>query len=85
MRKLKFSNDYIVYLQESDFDIGPKDDPTSFSQVMSDGNSIFWYDAMKEEMKSIAKNKVWDLVELTKEAVAIGYKWVYKTKRKCFW
>jgi len=85
MRKPEFSNDYIVYLQESDFDIGPKDDPTSFSQVMSDGYSIFWYDAMKEEMKSIAKNKFWDLVELTKESVAIGYKWVYKTKRKCFW
>ena len=81
MRKLKFSNDYIVYLQESDFDIGPKDDPTSFSQVMSDGNSTFWYNAMKEEMKSMAKNQVWDLVELTKEVVAIDYKWVYKTKR----
>ena len=81
MRKLKFSNDYIVYLQESDFDIGPKDDPTSFSQVMSDGNSTFWYDVMKEEMKSMAKNQVWDLVELTKEVVAIDYKWVYKTKR----
>jgi len=31
IRKLAITDDYIVYLQESDFDIGPKDDPTSFS------------------------------------------------------
>ena len=36
---------------------------------------------MKEEMESIAKNQVWDLVELPKGAVAIVCKWVYKTKR----
>ena len=36
---------------------------------------------MKQEMKSMATNKVWDLVELQKEAKAIGCKWVYKTKR----
>ena len=29
----------------------------------------------------MAKNQVWDLVQLPKEAVAIGCKWVYKTKR----
>ena len=84
MRKPVIIDDYIVYLQESDFDIGPKDDPTLFSQAISDSNSTLWYDAMKEEMESMAKNQVWDLVELTKEAIAIGYKWVYKTKRKCF-
>ena len=48
---------------------------------MSDSNSTLWYDAMKEKMESMAKNQVWDLVELLKEAVAIGCKWVYKTKR----
>ena len=44
-------------------------------------NSNLWYDAMKQEMKSMATNKVWDLVELPKEAKAIGCKWIYKTKR----
>ncbi|PKI78357.1 hypothetical protein CRG98_001300 [Punica granatum] len=36
---------------------------------------------MKDELDSIAKNRVWDLVELLEGAVAIGCKWVYKTKR----
>ena len=29
-RKLTISSDYIVYFQESDYDVGPKDDPTLF-------------------------------------------------------
>jgi hypothetical protein len=47
---------------------------------MSGDNSIFWFNAIKEEMESIAKNQVWDLVDLPKGTVAIGCKWVYKTK-----
>ena len=81
MRKPAIFDDYIVYLQESDFDIGPKDDPTLFSQAISDSNSTLWYDAMKEEMEPMVKNQVWDLVELPKEVIAIGCKWVYTTKR----
>jgi transposase InsO family protein len=73
-------SDYVVYLQEYDFDVGPKDDPKLFSQAMSGDNSTFWFNAMKEEMESMAKNQVWDLVDLPKGAVAIGCKWVYKTK-----
>jgi hypothetical protein len=68
-------SDYVVYLQESDFDVGPKDDPKSFLQAINGDNSTFWFNAMKEEMKSIAKNQVWDLVDLP-----VGCKWVYKTK-----
>ncbi|PKI61032.1 hypothetical protein CRG98_018594 [Punica granatum] len=29
----------------------------------------------------MAKNRLWDLVELLKGTVAIGFKWVFKTKR----
>ncbi|PKI35486.1 hypothetical protein CRG98_044109 [Punica granatum] len=32
----------------------------------------------------MAKNGVWDLVELPEGAVAIGCKWVYETKRDAF-
>ena len=41
------SNDYIVYLQESVYDIRPKDDLNLFSQAMSEENFTLWYDAMK--------------------------------------
>ncbi|KAL0453458.1 UNVERIFIED_CONTAM: Retrovirus-related Pol polyprotein from transposon TNT 1-94 [Sesamum latifolium] len=43
--------------------------------------SNLWYDAMKEEMNSMAFNKVWDLVELSDGFKTIGCKWVFKTKK----
>jgi hypothetical protein len=74
------SSDYIVYFQESNFDIGPKDDQNSFSQAMSGEHSALWLKAMKEEIESMVKNQVWDLVDLLEKVVAVGCKWVYKTK-----
>ncbi|GKC90935.1 retrovirus-related pol polyprotein from transposon TNT 1-94 [Tanacetum coccineum] len=51
--KSAIPNDYIVYLQETDF----------------------------EELKSMAQNKVLDLVNLPEGSKRVGYKWVFKTKR----
>ncbi|PKI42173.1 hypothetical protein CRG98_037412 [Punica granatum] len=39
---------------------------------------------MKDELDSMAKNEVWDLVKLLEGAVAIGCKWVYKTKKDAY-
>ena len=36
---------------------------------------------MKDELKSIKDNDVWDLIELPKGKKPIGSKWVFKTKR----
>lgn len=36
---------------------------------------------MREELQSMDKKKVWDLVELPKDRKAVECKWVYKTKR----
>jgi len=47
---------------------------------MSCDKSNLCYNAIKEEMSSIASNEVWDLVELLDGVKAIGYKWVFKTK-----
>jgi hypothetical protein len=80
IQKPAISNDCRVYLQESDYDVGIKDDPHSFSQDMSGENSIFWYDAMKDEW-TMAKNKVWDFVKLPNRVSTVGTKWVFKTKR----
>ena len=39
-RKFVISNDYMVYLHESDFDIGTSKDPISFSQAIKSVDSI---------------------------------------------
>nr|KYP31158.1 Retrovirus-related Pol polyprotein from transposon TNT 1-94 [Cajanus cajan] len=48
---------------------------------MHSSNSQKWIDAMKDEMKSMQDNDVWDLVELPKGVKPIGCKWIFKTKR----
>ena len=71
----------MVYLQESDYNIEADNDSETFSQAMSSKESNLWHAAMKEEINSMALNKVWDLVELPGGVKAIGCKWVFKTKR----
>ncbi|RVW67259.1 Retrovirus-related Pol polyprotein from transposon TNT 1-94 [Vitis vinifera] len=55
--------------------------PITFSQVVGGSEPTLWYNAMKDEMNSMANNQVWDFVELPKDAKVIGCKWVFKTKR----
>ena len=43
VRKSAIPNDYIVYLQELDYNIGAKNDPKTFSQAMSSKESNSWY------------------------------------------
>ena len=71
----------MVYLHEFDFDIGTSKGPVSFSQAIKSVDFIKWIDAMKDEMKSMDQNKVWDLVELPEGYKKVGSKWVFKTKR----
>lgn len=80
-RKSAIPSDYVVYLQESDYNVGAIDDPESYLQAMSCERSELWYNAMKEEMNSMRSNDVWDLVELPKDVKPIGCKWVFKTKK----
>ncbi|RVW94613.1 Retrovirus-related Pol polyprotein from transposon TNT 1-94 [Vitis vinifera] len=51
-------SDYVVYLQESNYNIGVENDPKSFSQAMSCKESELWYNAMKDEMSSMKCNDV---------------------------
>ena len=74
-------SDYVVYLQESNYNRGTENDPKSFSQAMSCKELELWYNAMKDEMSSMRCNDVWDLVELPNGAKVIGCKWVFKTKK----
>ena len=48
---------------------------------MKVSDSDKWKLAMKEKMDSLAKNKTWDLVELSESRKVVGCKWVYKLKK----
>ena len=61
--------------------MGLEDDPILVSQVKQSSNSEKWIEAMKEEMKSMKENGVWDLVDLPESVKPIGCKWIFKTKR----
>jgi hypothetical protein len=74
------SDDYMVYIYEDNNDIGIETDPTSFKEAMKSRHSSKWLDAMKDEMKSMRTNDVWDLVEIPNGAKIVGYKLVYKNK-----
>ena len=81
VRRTAISDNYMVYLQESEYNVGVEDDPETFSQAMSCNKSNLWLEAMKDEMDSMASNGVWDLVKLPNGVKAIGCKWVFKTKK----
>ncbi|KAL0403765.1 UNVERIFIED_CONTAM: putative mitochondrial protein [Sesamum radiatum] len=81
IKRSAIPSDYMVYLQESEFNVRAKNDPEIFSQAMISRESNLWYDAMKEEMNSMAFNEIWDLVELPDGFKAIGCKWVFKIKK----
>jgi len=76
------SNDYIIFLQEHEDGVGlTEDDPINFCQAMHNSNFQNWIDAMKDEMKSMNDNEVWDLVELLEGVQPIGCKWIFKIKK----
>ena len=55
-------DDYVVFLQEHEVDIGVvEDDPINFRQAIESSNSQKWIDAMNEEMTSMKDNDVWTL------------------------
>jgi len=73
-RRSAIANDYIVYLQEHEFDIGLEDDHTFLNEAKLSIHSTKWSNTIKNELKSMKDNNVWDLVELPKGKKPIGYK-----------
>ena len=55
-------------------------EPTSVKEVMKSPNKEKWEDAMKDELKSLQKNDVWELVKLPNGRKTVGTKWVFKEK-----
>ncbi|KAL0322195.1 UNVERIFIED_CONTAM: Copia protein [Sesamum calycinum] len=58
------------------------DEPTTYGEAMTSPNANEWITAMKEEMSSMAKNNVWELVDLPTGRKTIGNKWVLKSNVK---
>jgi hypothetical protein len=77
VRRSTISNDYEVSVSE---EIQMERDLASFEESMRSAHSSKWLDAMKDEMRSMSVNKVWDLEEIPKRDKTVGCKWVYKTK-----
>ncbi|KAI3796687.1 hypothetical protein L1987_39366 [Smallanthus sonchifolius] len=73
-------DDFVTYLTEVEMDAGKFTDPTSYHEAISSDQSSEWNKAMIDELNSMKKNDVWDLVELPNGAKPVGCKWVYKTK-----
>ena len=57
-----------------------EDDPINFRQAMESSNSQKWIAVMKEEIKSMKDNDVWNLVPLREGGMSIDCKWIFKTK-----
>ncbi|KAJ0806805.1 putative RNA-directed DNA polymerase [Helianthus annuus] len=61
-------------------DPGKLNDPISYNEAISSDQSSEWNKAMIDELDSMKKNDVWDLVELPNGVKPVGCKWVFKTK-----
>ena len=58
------------------------DEPASYEEALTSLASHEWIVAMRDEMDSMAKNQVWELVDLSPGRKTIGNKWVLKIKHK---
>lgn len=51
--------------------------PSHFEEEIKEKH---WVCAMNQEISSMAKNKTWELVDLSRDKTRMGVKWVSKTK-----
>ncbi|RVW12961.1 Retrovirus-related Pol polyprotein from transposon TNT 1-94 [Vitis vinifera] len=64
VRRPAISDDYMVYLQEHEYDSYDAFDPVTYQEAIHCPHFISWKEAMDDEMNSMYMNGVWDLVEL---------------------
>ncbi len=57
-RRSAISDEHVVYLQESDINIGSSKDLISFSQALESVDSTKWINGMKDGLKSMDQNEV---------------------------
>lgn len=69
-------------LEAENVDLLDVDEPRTFKEAMRSSHSTQWRDAVDEELRSLDKNKTWQLVELPTGKRVIESKWVFKLKKK---
>ena len=77
-RRTRRAPDYYgewVYLAENEIR-----EPKSVSEVMSSNEKEKWINAMENEIESLKKHDVWELVDLPEGRKTVGCKWIYKLK-----
>ena len=58
------------------------EEPSSYVEAQDSSHHKEWMDAMRDESNSMARNEVWELVDLPPGRNAISNKWVFKVKRR---
>ena len=59
-----------------------ENDPPTLKEALSSHDSIFWKEAVNDEMESLLSNKTWKLVDLPLSCKTIGCKCVLSKKLK---
>ncbi|KAJ9709896.1 hypothetical protein PVL29_001400 [Vitis rotundifolia] len=80
VRRPAISDDYMIYLQEHEYDGYDASDPVTYQEAIHCPQFTSWKEAMDDEMNSMYMNGVWDLIELPHGCKLVGCKWVFKTK-----
>jgi histone deacetylase 1/2 len=61
---------------------GPDPDTPTFTEAMAGPHKASWLDAMNDELKAMAENNVWELVDPPNGARLVQTRWVLRIKRK---
>lgn len=57
-------------------------EPKTFDEAIKSRHSENWFNAMKDEIESLHKNKTWKLVPRAENKSVIDCKWVFKVKKE---
>jgi len=58
------------------------EEPTPYEEAVESPNYQEWMDAVRDELDSMTRNEVWELVDHPPGHKVIGNKWVFKVKRR---
>ena len=55
-------------------------EPATYTKAINSVDKEKWISAMQEEMQSLEKNGIWEIVSLSKQNKSVRCKWVFKRK-----